>query len=316
MVFKRVVGPVSGEAISTAMDAANCVGGFQSMATADVSEPRQAGKYLNDAMGTVMACTGKVFMNLAKGKLLDVFAVSVAQVFSWLWGGIQAFANGLGAIADTVLNLNGYTVTIWYRGQFSTPATPPSGVDHMPLPATVTYSGTAEDAKFSFQHPLEWTVTGPGDSLKMLNAQGEEMATLSVFAVWDAIGGMKERPVTKLPSTPGQVPLSGTGVFVVRNLAMDLRPYPVELGMIKWPKPVLLCMSMSDPAEPPKEMAPFLLYGLAHVETGKPAYGRGETDRLVLFNSNKYFDTSDQVTAYTKTDEYRKIQTMLASFKG
>lgn len=48
----------------------------------------------------------------------------------------------------------------------------------MPLPATVTYSGSAEDAKFSFQHPLEWTVTGPDNSLKITNAQGEEMATL------------------------------------------------------------------------------------------------------------------------------------------
>ncbi|WP_454698233.1 hypothetical protein [Arthrobacter humicola] len=132
LVFKKVVGPVSGDAISAAMDAANCVGGFQSMATADVTEGRQAGKYFGDAMATVMACTGDVFRKLAQGKVLDLFAVSVAQALSWLVSGIQTLANSLGALADTVLNLNGYTLTVWYRGQFSTPSSPPSAAAYIP----------------------------------------------------------------------------------------------------------------------------------------------------------------------------------------
>ncbi|UZX02823.1 hypothetical protein F8G81_09520 [Arthrobacter sp. CDRTa11] len=307
MVYGKIFGKISSEAVSSAMDAANCAAGFQGMATADVTQVSAAGRYLNDAVSTVMACSGKVFMDLAKGKMLDILAVSVAQVFTWAWSGIQTAAHGLAAAADTALNFNGYRISI----------SPPSAVDHTPLPATVTYSGTIENATFSFEHPLEWkvddAVTG---GAKITNARGEEMGELAVFTIWDANGAMKHRPVTNLPSTPGRAPLSETGLFVVKNVAMDLGPFPEELGMIKWPKPVQLSMSMSPPdSAPPKELVPFLLYGQVQVETGKLSIG-GMTTRLVLFNSSKYFSTMAEMTAYTKTTEYQQIQSMLASFKG
>lgn len=97
---------------------------------------------------------------------------------------------------------------------------------------------------------------------------------------------------------------------------MDLNSYPEELGMLDWPKPVQLSMSVSAPdSAPVKELVPFLLYGLAQVETGKLSVG-GLNTRLVLFNSSKYFNTTAEATAYTKTTEYQQIQAMLASLKG
>lgn len=95
MAYTKVLGKISGEAVGTAVDATNCVAGFQGMAAADVTDARAAAKYMNDAMGTVRACMGKVFMKLAKGKLLDIVAVTIAQVFSWVWSGVQIVANGL-----------------------------------------------------------------------------------------------------------------------------------------------------------------------------------------------------------------------------
>ncbi|WP_411373305.1 hypothetical protein ACLH0K_09000 [Arthrobacter sp. MPF02] len=310
MVYGKIFGKISSEAVGTAMDAMNCTAGFQGMATADVTNGAAAGRYFNEALSTVMSCSGKVFMELAKGKMLDVLAVSVAQVFTWVWSGIQTAAHGLAAAADTALNFNGYRIQITPP---AAQAAPPSAAPS----AAVTYSGEAEDAKFSFEHPRDWKVddAAPGGAT-ITNARGEEVGQLAVYAVWDANGAMKARPVTTLPSTPGRTPLSETGPFVVRNVVMDLNSYPEELGMLDWPKPVQLSMSVSapDPA-PVKELVPFLLYGLAQVETGKLSVG-GLTTRLVLFNSSKYFNTMAEATAYTKTPEYQQIQAMLASFKG
>lgn len=112
MVYGKVFGKISSEAVGTAMDAANCAAGFQGMATTDVINGSSAGKYLNEALGTVMACSGKVFMSLAKGKMLDMLAVSVAQVFTWVWSGIQTAAHGFAAAADTALNFKGYKIFV------------------------------------------------------------------------------------------------------------------------------------------------------------------------------------------------------------
>lgn len=122
MVYTKVLGKVGNETIGTALDAANCVAGFQGLATADVTDVKAAARYMNDATATVMSCMGKVFMNLAKGRLFDVVAVTIAQVFSWVWSGIQTAANGFAAAADTALNFNGYTITVTYP--VSAPATP------------------------------------------------------------------------------------------------------------------------------------------------------------------------------------------------
>lgn len=81
MVYKRVFGNISGEALSKAVDAANCVAGFQNMATVDVTNATAAANYLNDATGTVMSCSGEILKKAAKGQFLDMAAVKIAQVF-------------------------------------------------------------------------------------------------------------------------------------------------------------------------------------------------------------------------------------------
>ena len=128
MVYTKVLGKISGETIGKAVDAATCVAGFQTMSTTDATNAKAAATYLNGATGTVMSCMGKVFERLAKGKMLDMFAVGIAQVFSWVWSGLQIAASGLAAAADTALNINGYTVTITY------PATNPQPPHTSALP--------------------------------------------------------------------------------------------------------------------------------------------------------------------------------------
>ncbi|QYF88496.1 hypothetical protein [Arthrobacter sp. PAMC25284] len=310
MVYKKVLGEVALGAINTAMDAANCAAGFQSMATAQVKEQSQAAKYLNDAMATVMSCTGEVFMKLAKGSLDDVFAVTVAQTFSWLWGGIQTFASGLGATVDAVLNFNGYTVTIWYRGMFTQPAPAPA------VEPLTTHSGTMAGAAFSFQHPADWKVVPDQWGRVTVTKAGKKMALLEIYDVWDKVGPMVPRPATTLAPTQGVSPLSKTGPFVVRNVVMDLSPYPEDLEGIGWNKPVALSMSLTDPAPPAPTLVPYMLQGMAFVEVEKPEYDWDDMDRLVLFSSELYFDTVEKVREYEKTKEYRQIQSMIASYKG
>lgn len=132
MVYTKVFGKISGEAIGVAVDGANCVAGFQSMATADVTDAKAAANYMNGALGTVMSCMGKVFEHLAKGKLLDMVAVGIAQVFSWAWSGVQTVASGLAAAADTALNFNGYTITLVYPASVAPSPAPSAAVSSIP----------------------------------------------------------------------------------------------------------------------------------------------------------------------------------------
>ncbi|MGY3320788.1 hypothetical protein [Arthrobacter sp. TE12232] len=174
MVYTKVLGKISMETVSTAVDAADCIAGFQGMATADVSDARTAANYLNGAMGTVMSCMGKVFMSLAKGKLLDVVAVTIASVFTWVWSGIQTAANGLAAAADTALNLNGYTIVVTYP---AAPAAKPSPIPGFPATLSgkwCTRAGPPDcfsdaetkakypDVRVSDQHPADGATGAAG----------------------------------------------------------------------------------------------------------------------------------------------------------
>nr|CAD47903.1 hypothetical protein [Paenarthrobacter nicotinovorans] len=132
MVYTKVLGKIPMETINSAVDAANCVAGFQSMATADVTNAKAAANYLNGATGTVMSCMGKVFERIAKGKMLDMLAVGIAQVFSWVWSGLQTAANGFAAAADTALNINGYTITLKYQVAAAPSSPRPSSIPGMP----------------------------------------------------------------------------------------------------------------------------------------------------------------------------------------
>ncbi|WP_411373306.1 hypothetical protein ACLH0K_09005 [Arthrobacter sp. MPF02] len=122
----NLLGKVPVEKIETAMDAADCVAGFQDMATADVTHAAAAGNYLNGAIGTVMSCMGKVMERVAMDDapeeiLRNFVAVRLAQVMSWLSSGLQTAASGFAAAAETALNYKGYTIALTYPAA-STPA--------------------------------------------------------------------------------------------------------------------------------------------------------------------------------------------------
>lgn len=126
----NLLGKVPVEKIQTAVDAADCVAGFQGMATVDVTNANAAGSYLNGALGTVMSCMGKVMERVALASapeeiLKNFVAVRLAQVMSWLWSGLQTAASGFAAAADTALNYKGYTVALTYPAA-TTPSRSPS----------------------------------------------------------------------------------------------------------------------------------------------------------------------------------------------
>ncbi|GAA4035705.1 hypothetical protein GCM10023063_20400 [Arthrobacter methylotrophus] len=55
MLYTTVFGKIHGEDISSAVDTMKCVAGFQSIATADVTDAKAATNYLNGAVSTVMS---------------------------------------------------------------------------------------------------------------------------------------------------------------------------------------------------------------------------------------------------------------------
>ena len=55
-------------------------------------------------------------------QIFDVVAVTIAQVFSGVWSGVQTAANGLAAAADIALNFSCYTITLTYLAAAPTPA--------------------------------------------------------------------------------------------------------------------------------------------------------------------------------------------------
>lgn len=131
MVFSGATGKnVDLEAVGIAMDAANCVGGFQTLATSDVINAQRAGKYLNDAIDMTMACNGKVMEVMAKKAGTDeVFLTGAASWLSWLWSGMRTFGNAVGGTAGSLLDLDGYRVILSYDspgpgGPFSDSALP------------------------------------------------------------------------------------------------------------------------------------------------------------------------------------------------
>ncbi|MHA7239576.1 hypothetical protein [Arthrobacter sp. TMS1-12-1] len=61
-------------------------------------------------------------------------------------------------------------------------------------------------------------------------------------------------------------------------------------------------------------MAPRYMYGLGQVETGVVA-SNGVTSRTILFISTRDFNTLQEAQDYAGSDEHRKIQKIIASFR-
>jgi hypothetical protein len=212
------------------------------------------------------------------------------------------------------------------EGSTGTPtASPAPGPTADPAPAPVelvTYSGTAADAAFAFELPATWSVDGDfsdvGGTVTVLGPDGAPVGHLSVLIAWGAECGpdCSMPPVAHLGDVRGSVPLSSSGEFVVRSVAMDLTSSPELRNAYGWPDAVRLVTSLTDAdAPPPTTMLPHVLYGLGLVETGVVA-PNGITYRTVIFSSVHDFPTLEAAREYAGSEQHRQVETMIASFRA
>ncbi|GGG58693.1 hypothetical protein GCM10011374_21880 [Kocuria dechangensis] len=186
----------------------------------------------------------------------------------------------------------------------------------------VTYTGTAADAAFAFELPATWAVDGEftdvGGTVAVVGPDGAPVGHLSVLIAWGAECGpdCSTPPVVHLGDVPGSVPLSASGDFVVRSVAMDLTSAPEIRNAYGWPDSVRLVTSLTDAeVPPPTGMLPHVMHGLGSVETGVVA-PNGVTYRTVIFSSVHDFATLEEAQAYVASEEHRQVQAMIASFRA
>ena len=204
----------------------------------------------------------------------------------------------------------------------STPTASPTASPTGAPAELVTYSGTAADAAFAFELPATWSVDGDfsdvGGTVTVLGPDGAPVGHLSVLIAWGAECGpdCSMPPVAHLGDVPGSVPLSSSGEFVVRSVAMDLTSSPELRNAYGWPDAVRLVTSLTDAdAPPPTTMLPHVLYGLGLVETGVVA-PNGITYRTVIFSSVHDFPTLEAAREYAGLEQHRQVEAMIASFRA
>ena len=204
----------------------------------------------------------------------------------------------------------------------STPTASPTASPTGAPAELVTYSGTAADAAFAFELPATWSVDGDfsdvGGTVTVLGPDGAPVGHLSVLIAWGAECGpdCSMPPVAHLGDVPGSVPLSSSGEFVVRSVAMDLTSAPELRNAYGWPDAVRLVTSLTDAdAPPPTTMLPHVLYGLGMVETGVVA-PNGITYRTVIFSSVHDFPTLEAAREYAGSEQHRQVEAMIASFRA
>jgi len=186
----------------------------------------------------------------------------------------------------------------------------------------VTHTGTAADAAFAFELPATWAVDGEftdvGGTVAVVGPDGAPVGHLSVLIAWGAEcgPGCSTPPVVHLGDVPGSVPLSASGEFVVRSVAMDLTSAPEIRNAYGWPDSVRLVTSLTDAeVPPPTGMLPHVMHGLGSVETGVVA-PNGVTYRTVIFSSVHDFATLEEAQEYAASEEHRQVQAMIASFRA
>ncbi|RJT76939.1 hypothetical protein D6T63_15890 [Arthrobacter cheniae] len=96
---------------------------------------------------------------------------------------------------------------------------------------------------------------------------------------------------------------------------MDLSAFPRDREVNGWPANVRMVTSMSsNPGPPSSTMVPRYMYGLGQVETDVIA-SNGVTRRTILFISTRNFNTLREAQDYAGSDEHRKVQAIIASFR-
>lgn len=193
--------------------------------------------------------------------------------------------------------------------------------DELSGDALKTFSETWEDVDYAFDLPSGWAVvddpSGPA-GVSVINSQSVRVASLSILVAWGAEcspDNCVDRPVTYLGDWAGGAPLSKSGPFLVRSVAMDLSAFPREREVNDWPTNVQMVTSLSsNTAAPSQTMVPRYMYGLGQVETDVVA-SNGVTSRTILFISTRDFNTLQEAQDYAGSDEHRKIQKIIASFR-
>lgn len=184
--------------------------------------------------------------------------------------------------------------------------------------ALSTFSGTWEDVQYAFDYPADWDVQGPAPGsgeVRVIGPDGTLMASLTILIAWGAECPCVERPVVHLGDVPGDKPLSKSGPFVARALAMDLTGFPQDRAENVWPDNVRLVTSLNMNTGPaPTVLTPRFLHGLGLVETEVVA-SNGITHRTIIFVAGRDFGTLQEAEAYAGSDEHRKTQEMIASFR-
>ena len=185
-----------------------------------------------------------------------------------------------------------------------------------------TFSGSANDVQYSFDYPVGWRVEEGGETgtALVLGPDGREIAVLTILYRWQPPectppNSCQIRPAVYMGDWAGQASLSGAGAFVVRSMAMDLSGIPSDKARYNEGENVYLVTSLSRVIYPvPQDLLTSMMYGIGTVVTGSPS-GDGNDKRDVLFTSNHEFGTLQEAQAYITTDEHRKIQAMIASFR-
>ena len=183
-----------------------------------------------------------------------------------------------------------------------------------------THAGTWQAVSYSFDYPADWTVTdtseetGAGE-VSVASPDGTVTAELVILIAWGAECPCVERPAVHLGDVDGAAPLSGSGTFTVRSVAMDLTDFPQERAENGWPDNVRAVTSLSsNPGPPPTSLVPRLMHGLGLVATDVVA-ANGETNRTILFTSGRDFATMQEAQSYAASDDHRKVQAIIASFR-
>lgn len=191
--------------------------------------------------------------------------------------------------------------------------------------ALTTFAGSMGDVHYYFDHPSNWIVeeaageVDEGGTVSVLGPDGKQMASLTVTTYFGVTacdpGDCLERPAVYFGDRAGRAPMSVSGPFVVRSLAMDLAGFPEDRLRNGWPNNVRVVISLSSDTGPPStSYIPRWMSGGGSVETGIEA-ANGNTDRVVYFSSVRDFGTLGEAQTYSRTEEHSQIQAMIASFR-
>lgn len=159
----------------------------------------------------------------------------------------------------------------------------------------------------------------PGNgTVSVSGPDGKRLASLDIVLTWGAAcsaDGCDKFAADYLGDWAGQTPLSRSGPFVVRSMAVDLSDFPQDRERSGWTDNVRMVTSLSsNTGAPPSSLVPALMYGIGLVEA-EAAAGNGDSQRVVLFISNRDFGTLREARTYAGSEQHRKIQAMIASFR-